>query len=448
MARHLANYYDAERKTYNCQKDEQRNSDSDQELLFEPADNCDPNVISSDSDGEVDLSFLHNEQRKTRRVHRHIPNVNDSDKRACFENKDCETNSDDDDNSDEEIVWIDEEEVREIEDDLEAENVEVPINADSIGSVLLRWLCIFIAIWQMKNVIPDTAIGSLLKFLGNFFFIIASRCDYLEPLARNLPTTVDSLLLSLGMRSIDNFKKYAVCPRCFKLYELDKCYYVNRGIRYSRKCNFIDFDNHRLAHLRKECGAELLKIARSPSGKRTLVPFKLYCYKSLKGSLEQLTKRKDFQKMCQSWRERNLPDGIYEDVYDGSVWKEFREFFSDTNSNIGIMLNLDWFNPYKHASYSIGAIYTVCLNLPRTERFKEKNVILVGIIPHMKHEPATNMFLEPLVKELKEGWHDGFMLECYGCAEKQKIRVALLCVGCDIPACRKLCGFLGKNVDV
>ena len=162
--------------------------------------------------------------------------------------------------------------------------------------------------------------------------------------------------------------------------------------------------------------------------------------------MEQLTKREEFQNLCQSWHERNLPDGIYEGIYDGSVWKEFREFFSDTNKNIGIMLNLDWFNPFKHASYSIGAIYAVCLNLPRTERFKEKNVILVGIIPHMKHEPATNTFLEPLVKESQESWYDGFMLECYGCAEKQKIRVALLCVGCDVPACRKLCGFLGKDL--
>ncbi len=76
--------------------------------------------------------------------------------------------------------------------------------------------------------------------------------------------------------------------------------------------------------------------------------------------------------------------------------KSFCEFVCATSNNVGIMLNLDWFIPYKHASYSIGAIYAVCLNLPRTERFKEENVIHLGIIPHMKHEPATNRFLEPL----------------------------------------------------
>ncbi len=204
MARHLANYHDPERKTYCCQQEEQHSSDWDQEPLFEPGYDGEHNILSSYSDDEVDLSFLHNMGGKARRLHPVIPNRNDSDRRAFLENEDNETNSEDD-NSEEEIVWIDKEEVREKNYDLGEENVAVPVNADS-----MRCLRIFIALWQMRNVIPDTAIGSLLKFLGNFFFLIASRCEYLEPLARNLPTTVDCLLLTLGMKSKDNFKKYAV----------------------------------------------------------------------------------------------------------------------------------------------------------------------------------------------------------------------------------------------
>ena len=87
----------------------------------------------------------------------------------------------------------------------------------------------------------------------------------------------------------------------------------------------------------------------------------------------------------------------------------------------------------------------VITNLPRSERFKRQNLILVGIISSMIKEPATNTFLEPLVEELLPSWDEGF---CFNVHNKQtnptKFRLELLCVGCDIPACRKHCGFLGK----
>lgn len=107
------------------------------------------------------------------------------------------------------------------------------------------------------------------------------------------------------------------------------------------------------------------------------------------------------------------------------------------------MLNVDWFQPFKHTKYSVGAIYVTILNLPRVERFKKKNVILVGLIPDMKSEPPTNTFIDPLVEELKQAW-SGFYMKSYNSpSQPVKFKLALICVGCDIPASRKLCGFLG-----
>lgn len=141
-----------------------------------------------------------------------------------------------------------------------------------------------------------------------------------------------------------------------------------------------------------------------------------------------------------------MSEDIMTDVYDGDIWKDFNgrkyQFFNEER-NYAVMLNIDWFQPFKYTNYSVGAIYMTILNLPRHLRFKKKNVILVGLIPDMKTEPPTNTFIEPLVKELETAWI-GFHMKSFKCSESPtKFRLALICVGCDIPASRKLCGFLG-----
>ena len=105
------------------------------------------------------------------------------------------------------------------------------------------------------------------------------------------------------------------------------------------------------------------------------------------------------------------------------------------------MMNMDFFRPYKHVQYSVGAIYLVIMNLPRSLRYKQENVILCGLIPG-PHEPELNIntYLQPSVKELLTLW-DGVDFTLPG-NQIKKVRAALLCVACDIPACRKVCGFL------
>ena len=69
------------------------------------------------------------------------------------------------------------------------------------------------------------------------------------------------------------------------------------------------------------------------------------------------------------------------DVFDGKVC--MHAFFS-TAGNLGVMLKVDWFQPYKHTNHSCGVMYLVLMNLPREERLKPENVIIVGIIPGPK----------------------------------------------------------------
>lgn len=96
----------------------------------------------------------------------------------------------------------------------------------------------------------------------------------------------------------------------------------------------------------------------------------------------------------------------------------------------------------------MGAIYLTIQNLPRQECYKEENVILVGVIPGPK-EPklSMNAYLASLVKDLQTAWCDGISVPTPN-GSHVSIRLALTCVSCDIPASRKVCGFLGHNATL
>ena len=71
-------------------------------------------------------------------------------------------------------------------------------------------------------------------------------------------------------------------------------------------------------------------------------------------------------------------------------------------------------------------------------------MVLIGVIPG-PHEPSLhiNSFLEPLVEDLLKLWNGIEMLTTEG---KQVIHAALLCNSSDIPATRKVGGFVGHGV--
>ena len=136
------------------------------------------------------------------------------------------------------------------------------------------------------------------------------------------------------------------------------------------------------------------------------------------------------------------------DVFDGKVWKEFLDsdgnaFFS-TAGSLGVMLNVDWFQPYKHTNHSCGVIYLVPMNHPREERFNPENVIIVGIIPGPKEPKGDiNSFLNPFVDELIDFWDCVIIADTLLLGGMFKVWVALLALWCDVP--RKCGGFAGHS---
>lgn len=99
---------------------------------------------------------------------------------------------------------------------------------------------------------------------------------------------------------------------------------------------------------------------------------------------------------------------------------------------------------HSNTQHSVGVLYIAIQNLPREVRFSVENVIIVGIIPG-PNEPSKNInsYLTPLVEELTDLWR-GVILD-NGKNQLVLVRAALICVACDIPAARKVCGFVGHQ---
>jgi hypothetical protein len=136
------------------------------------------------------------------------------------------------------------------------------------------------------------------------------------------------------------------------------------------------------------------------------------------------------------------------DIYDVRVWKNFLNPdgvpFLSAPFNLALSLNVDWFQPFKYSNYSAGAMYVAIQNLPREERYAAGNVLLVGVIPG-PHEPkkTMNSYLRPLVKDLNDLWKGVSMVTSSG--NLVIVRSALICTACDIPASRKVSGFVGHS---
>jgi hypothetical protein len=307
------------------------------------------------------------------------------------------------------------------------------------------WILLWILKYQARFRLPDVAIDSLIKF----FRIVLLDANHER--FKNFPTSSYMMrkLLEIGKQS----KTYAVCPSCNKLYNISEIRSTS-GL----KCNHVEFPNHPKRNQRKSCGTEVTKWVRTTSG-YIIKPKMVYPLPSLKTQIIAMYRRPGFESLLKKWPNRDSEADLYTDIYDGEIWKTFpssvdnsaeqqeqQQFFTTNtaDSHLGIMINLDWFQPFDSASYSTGAIYGVICNLPREVRFKKENMLILALLPGPDEVKLhkINHYLAPIVDELLEFWSGFDLPQSENHPEGKKIRLAVICCANDIPAARKLCGHI------
>ena len=95
----------------------------------------------------------------------------------------------------------------------------------------------------------------------------------------------------------------------------------------------------------REVSKPLFKtVSKAPSGKSILLPFKTYCCKSFKKSLDLLLSSDGFENDCEKWCNLEKDPEILADIYDGNIWKTFSsnsKWYFEEKRNLAVMLNVD-----------------------------------------------------------------------------------------------------------
>lgn len=316
-------------------------------------------------------------------------------------------------------------------------------DVDGEQRAITWWVVMFTCVFQTLHCLPNRAVQWVLQFFFCLLTVLGRYSTVVAKLAEGFPRSIylrgqylkDNLL-------VPKVEHMVVCTVCHSLYSFKDCFEKKGTLAVPRLCSEC---------LLSRQHSSLLRQVITSQGTKKFYPYCVYPASSLICSLQVLLLRPEFCDQCETWRTHfKLDASDFYDVYDGNIWADFlfyknSPFLAQKNS-LGLMMNIDWFQPYKHRTYSIGVIYLVVMNLPREIRFKRENIIIVGLLPGPSEPPLTiNTYLTPLVSDLILLWK-GYTFKLPD-NNTVSVRCALLCVACDLPAGRKVCGFLSHTAN-
>lgn len=292
--------------------------------------------------------------------------------------------------------------------------------------------------------LPGTATESLIKFLKLVLTEIGGA-DFNE-----FPDSLYMAKNILGLK--EQFQSFVVCPKCHKLYNKQEVKKFSQDANLSvMRCRHIEFPNS-TTRKTKLCETPLSQKIALLNDEVKIRPELLFPLASIRQQLEAMYCRPGFESYLRHWVNRQQFDNILTDIYDGKVWKTFKEssgqmsdnFFrpEKADTHLGLIINMDWFQPYDGTIYSTGVLYAAICNLPRDIRFKRENLLILGLLPGPNEVSLhkINHYLAPIVDELELLWGGVTLNKTYESQEGKNIRAALILVSCDIPAARKICG--------
>ncbi|XXG84911.1 hypothetical protein AAC387_Pa11g0115 [Persea americana] len=150
-------------------------------------------------------------------------------------------------------------------------------------------------------------------------------------------------------------------------------------------------------------------------------------------------------------KEKRVNDGVLRHPADAEAWKEFDKMhnsFSQDPHNVRLGLASDGFNPFSNmsTSHSIWPVLLVPYKLPPWKCMKSHFFIMSLLIPGPK-SPGNeiDVYLRPLIDELKELWEDGIQTYDAHSGTNFRLHAAVIWTINDFPAYGNLSGWSTKG---
>ncbi|KAK2436386.1 hypothetical protein QL285_021384 [Trifolium repens] len=189
------------------------------------------------------------------------------------------------------------------------------------------------------------------------------------------------------------------------------------------------------------------KAKDSDGNKQKKVPAKVLRYFPLKPRLQRLFLS---SKTAEDMRWHAVDpknDGMMRHPRDSKAWKEFdltHPWFASDPRNVRLALASDGFNPFGMVStnYSIWPVMLIPYNTPPWVCMKSTSFIMSMIIPGKKM-PGNDIdvYLQPLIKELKELWTTGVVTHDSFKKERFTLHATLMWTISDFPGLGALSGW-------
>ncbi|XP_028077760.1 uncharacterized protein LOC114279671 [Camellia sinensis] len=181
------------------------------------------------------------------------------------------------------------------------------------------------------------------------------------------------------------------------------------------------------------------------------IPHKILRYFLLTSRLKRLCMSKKNATDMRWQKEKRLDDGILRHPADAEAWKEFdwqHPVFAMDPRNVRPGLATNGFNPFGNMSTSYSMWHAILMpyNLPPWKYMKEPFSMMSLLIPgRLAPGRDIDIYLQPLVDELKELWGDG--VQTYDAKNEQlfTMHAAMMWTINDFPAYGNMSGWTTKG---
>ncbi|XP_058006762.1 uncharacterized protein LOC131182131 [Hevea brasiliensis] len=150
-------------------------------------------------------------------------------------------------------------------------------------------------------------------------------------------------------------------------------------------------------------------------------------------------------------KDKRVDDGVMRHPADSMAWISFNKLhpnFASDSRNVRLGLASDGFQPFANSKmpYSVWPVLLIPYNLPPWMCMKQSNFILSMLIPGPEGPgDAIDIYLQPLVEELRELWETGIdTFDAYA-QQNFKLHAVLLWTINDFPAYGNLSGWSTKG---